>query len=360
MRSVIKTGSTVRYIETGHITMHSRRKYVPSSSTLACLLILSAVFPAHATHANCAGPRTDPFMSWIFIHSPNSSAKAVSHSSVAVKSAKSQERKPTRGMSSPSTALPQSYSSEGQAKPEQDDATAAAWASALAAQDANTISRQVMLINKVGFLLIIFTLLATIWSAYASSRSVQIAQSVFESVNRPYLIIEYMDANFGFDSNPQNHLTVRFRIRNIGGAPAIIDTYGARLGFEELAYNDDWKNWLGGSNIFVIEKDGYSPFLQADAAVSDADFKRKLVAENRSLIWRVNFSYIDLAKRRRNVYFTEYYGAPPFSFFRSNVPPRVEEVDYRPYKWFQRRNEARSAFYSAKWRLLPWTKPKMP
>ena len=235
----------------------------------------------------------------------------------------------------------------------QDGTEAAAWASVHAAQEANRISRW-------GLIFLACTLFATICAAIAAIRSVQIAQSVVDSVNRPYLAIVPIGDQLKLDFSAQEVPSVKFRIKNIGGSAAVVDTYGARLNFEEQKVPKELEEWLGGSNIFVIEKDGVSPILSADYYAGNNDLAQKLLTEKKILTLRINFSYTDLSKRRRNVFFTNYFQAPPFNFFHSNYPPRIEEVEYEPYKWFQRKNKLRSSLYALKWRVLPWTKPKMP
>lgn len=230
-------------------------------------------------------------------------------------------------------------------------------ASVDAASRANEISEAALRLNREGFWLVCITLIATAVAAYANYRSARIAQNLIDGTNRPYLTVQLTSLNFAADSVPQGYLAVQYQIKNIGGSAAIIDTFHHTLEFSEPKKSKSMREWLGGSNIYVIEKDAAQQ-LTVSAKVSAEEFRRRVTTDHEMLIWRVNFSYTDLFRKRRNYFFEQYYQAPPFDVFRSNFAARVEEVSLDPHKWHRLRSQFSAIKYRLKAALSPRTRPK--
>ena len=145
-------------------------------------------------------------------------------------------------------------------------------AQAAAADRANQISSASLRTNEVGIALLLLTLFATAWAAYAASRATKVAERLIDGSERPYLIVEFLEANFSGADAPQDFLVVKYRVRNVGGSVAIIDLYRDCLGFNSNL-PEDWRRHLGGSNIAFIEKDGFMDTC-VDSSVTQSELRK--------------------------------------------------------------------------------------
>jgi hypothetical protein len=229
-------------------------------------------------------------------------------------------------------------------------------AMAVAAGRANDIAAQNLVWSKIGLLGLILTLGATAWAAWAASRAARVAERIVDGSERPYLIVTNLRPNFLNYTARMGYLGVLFDIRNIGGSPATVDSIHSSLKFETKEDRKLFENHLGGNNIYIIENGASDGPHLARCNLPKEGMESALRA--RSLVFRVNFSYVDLFGQRRNYFSYQYY------FFHSEHPrfvagcaPRVVDVPFDPYKWQRRRARLRSWYVRMRHRIVPYRDP---